>query len=359
MQVVPDNAAVIRAADAATVRTIWLQNASLDRINEVGSVSGLSWTVTQPGTYDTLTTWVSFISGRQSTLAGLATSSTLVHDEPFHNVQVSQHGIDYRTFDLDNHGGAVGDQINYDSSPNNFSPLYLGSAPRRYGDDNFKPKALNDDDLIIGGGGPFGGEVKLWDPAVGAFQVFEALDGEGNSAMRITERSSLAADARTFIVAGNHLIIRTMVDAEGTESPSPIYSLFDVSELMPENSPYFDVSLISAANNGSLIASAKLDGPDEHTLLLPRAGLIPDYNHDGKIDDKDRGQVTADNPYRFWINDDNDDGNTEGDDIPQGAGNGSADVNVNGTRDLVDFFPVYLNIRPLLEALTATNMITR
>src|SRR5206468_11839472 len=47
---------------------------------------------------------------------------------------------------------------------------------------------------------------------------------------------------------------------------------------------------------------------------------------------------------------------TGGDDIPgDPAGNGT-DSLVNGIRDLIDFFPVYLNIRSLLQAFPSNSL---
>jgi len=86
----------------------------------------------------------------------------------------------------------------------------------------------------------------------------------------------------------------------------------------------------------------------DEVKLLP-VEVVPDYNRDGKINADDAGKVTADNPWHFWIND-NDSGNEEPHfgDIP-GTGVDNADMQVNGIRDLVDFFPVHLAIQSLLE----------
>lgn len=98
--------------------------------------------------------------------------------------------------------------------------------------------------------------------------------------------------------------------------------------------------------------------------------IVPDYNRDGKIDDDDRDEVTTQNPWRFWINDDDDFGDTGGDDIPGVAVTSTSSggyathsgpdwtesVNgypgsIDGTRDLVDFFPVFLDIKQLINIL--------
>lgn len=82
--------------------------------------------------------------------------------------------------------------------------------------------------------------------------------------------------------------------------------------------------------------------------------IVPDFNRDGVIDDKDRGKVSDTEPWRWWINDDDDNGEEAHDDVPRGAGSAnrdSANQTVDGSCDLLDFFPVYFDIKKLLEVL--------
>jgi alpha-tubulin suppressor-like RCC1 family protein len=121
-------------------------------------------------------------------------------------------------------------------------------------------------------------------------------------------------------------------------------------------------------NEAGLIVGQADDKTDpnqvrQRAVLLVPAGLMVDYNRDGKIDDKDRGKITGDNPYHFWINDDNDALDTFGDDIPgntvswnyatQPRSDGSDTGWVDGIRDLIDFFPLYLDIKALLNVVPA------
>ena len=82
--------------------------------------------------------------------------------------------------------------------------------------------------------------------------------------------------------------------------------------------------------------------------------VVPDFDRDGVIDDTDRGKVSEDDPWRWWINDDNDEDVVGGDDIPSGSGNG-LDVEVNGLRDLVDWFPLWLDIKQVLQVLPSST----
>jgi alpha-tubulin suppressor-like RCC1 family protein/pimeloyl-ACP methyl ester carboxylesterase len=87
--------------------------------------------------------------------------------------------------------------------------------------------------------------------------------------------------------------------------------------------------------------------------------MIPDWNRDGVIDANDKGKVTSNTPWRFWINDDDDsdadaDG-TGGDDLPGQLDEDRSDNIVNGIRDLVDFFPVFVDLKNTLEILPSSE----
>ncbi|MEI8340804.1 MAG: thrombospondin type 3 repeat-containing protein [Verrucomicrobiota bacterium] len=121
-------------------------------------------------------------------------------------------------------------------------------------------------------------------------------------------------------------------------------------------SGYHDIWPYDINNNGAILATAVDDevGYNHNVLLLP-VELVPDFNRDGKIDDKDRGKVTQDKPYHFWVNDDNDSGDTGGDDIPGAQSPNYADESVNGVRDLIDFFPLSLEMQKLVEILPPSD----
>jgi hypothetical protein len=91
----------------------------------------------------------------------------------------------------------------------------------------------------------------------------------------------------------------------------------------------------------------------DNVRLLP-VEVVPDYNRDGKIDSADRGKVSTEKPWRFWVNDNDDSGTVDGSDIP-GSGNNGNDGQVNGIRDLVDWFPLFLDIKEILKVLPSAD----
>lgn len=99
-------------------------------------------------------------------------------------------------------------------------------------------------------------------------------------------------------------------------------------------------------------ASADLsDCYDECEVYILKVELVPDWNHDRKIDDQDRDQATAANPFRFWINDDKDvDDVASGDsDVPGKSDGNASDDTVNGRCDLLDFFPVWVDLEKVVD----------
>jgi Alpha/beta hydrolase of unknown function (DUF900) len=100
--------------------------------------------------------------------------------------------------------------------------------------------------------------------------------------------------------------------------------------------------------------------------------LETDANHDGTMDPSYFGPdfTSTNRPFRFWVDDSTDSGDYGGDGIPGQGAQGNAVMEtgtddyrsfpyyaVRGTRDLVNFFPVYLNIGNLVKALPPTDNI--
>lgn len=77
--------------------------------------------------------------------------------------------------------------------------------------------------------------------------------------------------------------------------------------------------------------------------------LTPDYDRNGVIDGEDTALADASEPYRVWFNLDNDDPASEvsGDDFPTCPTRENVDFlspTVDGIRDLIDFFPIRIQI---------------
>ncbi len=116
--------------------------------------------------------------------------------------------------------------------------------------------------------------------------------------------------------------------------------------------------------DGSQTVKYRFDTSKYYRLVEAHVALIPDFNHDRVINNSDRVDLGEHGVYRFWINDDDDEGYEEGDDIPGAPGltaepdwqkkmvgwNPIQQYVVDGVRDLVDFFPVHIDAGPVLDA---------
>lgn len=98
-----------------------------------------------------------------------------------------------------------------------------------------------------------------------------------------------------------------------------------------------------------------IDGFTIFLFLIP-VEMVADYNRDGAIDDKDRGRVSEQQPFRWWLNDDDDNGDLGHEDTPLGIASSQADASlgnnqVDGSCDLIDWFPLFLDIKHLFSVL--------
>jgi hypothetical protein len=89
--------------------------------------------------------------------------------------------------------------------------------------------------------------------------------------------------------------------------------------------------------------------------VLLRAGILVDANRDGQFSQADEGKITQEKPWRIWVNDDDDWHETGGSDIPDGDANkrDAANNYIDQVRDLVDFFPLTLQIQQACKLLPA------
>lgn len=100
------------------------------------------------------------------------------------------------------------------------------------------------------------------------------------------------------------------------------------------------------------------EGKVARLYVLGQPKLVFDYDRDGKIDDADVAQADAGKVFRFWINDDNDSGDTNdsANDIP-GSGPNHSNGHVDGRCDLLDFTPVWIDISEVFPPGTPSSVL--
>ncbi|MFZ1074175.1 MAG: alpha/beta fold hydrolase, partial [Verrucomicrobiia bacterium] len=108
----------------------------------------------------------------------------------------------------------------------------------------------------------------------------------------------------------------------------------------------------------ALVTMPDINTGQQGTGVVRVVALSADANHDGTMDFTYQGPdfVSASKPFRFWVDDTSDAGDFGGTGIPgQGAqGNGVLQIQrqwkIHGRRDLVNYFPLYINISSLFQS---------
>lgn len=113
-------------------------------------------------------------------------------------------------------------------------------------------------------------------------------------------------------------------------------------KVLSSSQGHCDLKFEYAASNGT----GRIHDHAQQRVTSVNPPLLPDYNHDGRIDAADRAYFIAWLPYRFWTNQDT----CKGDDVLSSSGSAlnCDDEVVNGTLDLVNFFPVSIDTEPFL-----------
>jgi hypothetical protein len=104
------------------------------------------------------------------------------------------------------------------------------------------------------------------------------------------------------------------------------------------------------------VTTTKKTHEPERVLLLC-AGILVDANRDGQFSQEDEGKITEEKPWRIWVNDDDDWFETGGSDVTEESTMKRDCTNnyIDQERDLVDFFPITLQIREALKLLPKSD----
>jgi hypothetical protein len=159
---------------------------------------------------------------------------------------------------------------------------------------------------------------------------------------------ALSGDAKFKVwesaTKGTQVALPQTWDLETDSIPSILYL-----EGVVRSDAIRDIEIRLRYTNGGAIAD---DAVKATTVGLD---LIPDYNRDRKIDQEDKDAQINGTVFYFWINDDDDETETSGNDTPEQNFPDHDNVDIDSVRDLVDFFPVFLDLKNTLDLLGTTN----
>ncbi len=274
----------------------------------------------------------------------------------------SEKGSFWEVASLNNYGRSVGEYSAYNAFSDPFTgELTVNSETRFFALDRtsvlgFEPLRINDSGTILGRTpGPVV-ELIVQD-AHGQRVIGPPLPELAGGRVLMTNPS----DGLEEIVLESHYWKRmTERDFTGlpTGEPAPDFWKGSLEDLVPDPGPWSDLRATAVSANGRIAGIGSYRHPETGSLevrafLLIPAVLLPDWDRDGSIGQKDRLHAAKGLPWRLWINDDNDGGElsrSSADDLPGSETPNAALPGVDGLRDAVDFFPLQLDLEQLLHA---------
>ena len=220
--------------------------------------------------------------------------------------------------------------------------------------------------------------------------TIEGLGPEDTRIRRISMGAPNASNTTTFKMRkGNsyNLSMRWLNCDGHTDSRAPWYCWQSQIDGLPTSQTYNDYSNARLSGNEIIIgpgwvaenddglltahiheSTKKLDGSFgggnvaeglvATLYVLNDPVVTPDYNRDGSISNTEvERSKQSDSTFAFWVNDDNDSGDTNSseNDLPGSGGNG-ADSFVNGRGDLLDFTPLLLDVSAIFPTATPAKI---
>lgn len=168
-------------------------------------------------------------------------------------------------------------------------------------------------------------------------------------------------DGREIIVQHNRVWHRMMDHEISGQSMGRVSADFwegTLSDLIINSTAHWSgLEATCISKNGTIAGVGTFTDPEtglaesKPFVLLP-APFLPDWNRDGTINHLDRSANLSASTLRLWINDDRDKEEIEdaSHDLPGFSEGNAYNESVDGLRDTIDFFPVYLDLRPMLKA---------
>jgi len=283
---------------------------------------------------------------------------------------LTQEGRQYSVADMNNYGHSVG--FLYEDSV--YTPPYSEERDVKFEYEyytfngefelGFEPLQVNDMVTVVG---------RTEGPSIGLVVLDQF--GERVIAGNLPELESNTPlltnpkDGFEAIVVENHYFIRMSErDLSGRPNgqPAPDFWQGTLEDVIIDSTGWSDLKATCVSDNGLVSGIGHRVDPATGTavehgfLLLPRI-MVADVNRDGTIDAADRRLVSPEFPFRWWINDDDDSPDTfdAGEsDLPEQSGADSLNDTVDGLRDLVDFFPLQLDLRSLLKVIPDKDALT-
>ena len=150
--------------------------------------------------------------------------------------------------------------------------------------------------------------------------------------------ASMTADGRLAAVLWQ---LNHNTNSVSSTTNAPFWEITDLNNRLTD--PSWQVfKAVGINNDGLILAHAVNAAGEKHAVLLVPMAMAVDANHDGQITFDAADQTTADKPYRFWINDDQD---TDAGDVIPVTSEDCGNDQIKCIRDLEDFARLNISVQ--------------
>jgi hypothetical protein len=274
-----------------------------------------------------------------------------------------QGGTIYNVYGFNNYADTVGlvheGQASSENPDDTFDLSYFSYNLETTLD--FEPLAINDDRTILGRTGQPGEALLVMDQF--GQRLIGPAPGSGETGPVAMSNPN---DGMEEIVHGRTYYRRMSErDTSGryTGTPAPDFYRGSIEDVISVTNEWSSMESHCISANGRIAGTGRKYDPASamprtHAWMTVPPLLLPDWDRDGKIGPLDRRLAPPGEPWRFWINDDDDEGDLARSALDDRPGSATPDWDnevVDGLRDTVDFFPLLLDIQPILESLGGTS----
>jgi hypothetical protein len=134
---------------------------------------------------------------------------------------------------------------------------------------------------------------------------------------------------------------------------APFWEITDLNNRLTD--PSWKVfNAVGINNDGLILAYAQNRDYENHAVLLIPMAMAVDANHDGQITFDNADQTTADKPYRFWVNDDQD---TDAGDVAPVTSMDYGNDQIKSIRDLEDFARLNISVQGFADQIAQGKLL--
>jgi hypothetical protein len=276
---------------------------------------------------------------------------------------LTQGGRLFEVGDINNYADAIGLVYEDQATSSAWDPEPVYSYQNQYFSINgdtaltFEPLQINDAGTILGRTpGPVYSMLVL--DRFGERYLGPLLDDEWAPRLRMSN----PANGFEEIVLGPHYWKRMTernLDGEPTGNPAPDFWRAGLDEIATNSSGWENLEADCISASGRIAGTgwhyhAESGSYRSHAFLMAPLAMIPDWNRDGRIEPGEGNPAGRGRPWRVWINDDDDEGDlarSSQDDRPGSTEPDHANGVVDGLRDVVDWFPLHIDLQETLQSL--------